>query len=131
MKHLLYIAIGFVLLSACSQKLSQEEEAAKAAQSYYQLLIDGQTDKFLQGKMGSDSFPDGYREQMLGVYEQYVREVKEEHGGIREVLISDNIGKTDSSNHLVYTFLVLCFGDSAQEEITVPMVDKDGIWKMK
>ncbi len=131
MKYLLYIATAFVLLSACSQELTPEEEAAKAAQSYYQLLVDNRTEEFLYGKIGSDSFPVGYRKQMLKVYEQYVNEVKENYGGIREVLISDNIGKIDSSNHSVYAFLVLCFGDSTQEEITVPMVEKNGKWQMK
>jgi len=130
-KHLLSIVIAFVFFSACSQEITPEEEAAKTAQAYYQLLVNSQTDKFLQGKIGVDSFPLGYREQILKVYEQYVSEIKEQHGGIREVLISDNNGKSDSSHRLVYTFLVLCFGDSTQEEITVPMVEDKGKWKMK
>lgn len=131
MKHLLFIVIAFVCFSACSDALSVEEEAAKAAQSYYQLLVNDQTEMFLQGKIGADSFPLGYRRQIQKVYEQYVSEVKDGHGGIREVLISDNIGRVDTSKQLVYAFLVLCFGDSTREEITVPMVEQNGIWKMK
>ena len=33
--------------------------------------------------------------------------------------------------HVVYAFLLLSYGDSTQEEITVPMVNVDGDWKMK
>ena len=40
MKHLLYIAIVFVLLSACSQGATPEEKAAQAAQEYFTLLKD-------------------------------------------------------------------------------------------
>jgi hypothetical protein len=34
---------------------------------------------------------------------------------------------------LQYTnvFLVLCFGDSVNEEIVVPMVERNGNWRMK
>jgi len=130
-KHLLYIVIAFLGVSACSEVSTVEEEAAKAAQSYYRLLINNQTEIFLEGKIGADSFPIGYRKQILKVYEQYVSEVEELHKGIREVQISDNIGKVDSSKQVVYAFLVLCFGDSTREEITVPMVEQYGSWKMK
>jgi len=130
-KYLLYLVFALVFLSACSQELSAEEEAAKAAQSYYQLLKDNQIEMFLQGKVKADSIPQGYRMQMLKVYEQYLREVKETHKGINEVRISENVAQFDSSGESVYAFLVLCFGDSTQEEITVPMLEKDGVWKMK
>ncbi len=131
MKYLVYIAIAFVAFSACTKELSAEEKAAEAAQSYYQLLKDSNVEMFLQGKAGIDSLPAGYRKQMVEVYEQYLTEVKEKHNGINEVRISENVARYDTSKKFVYAFLMVCFGDSTQEEITVPMVENNGKWIMK
>ena len=68
---------------------------------------------------------------MQKVYEQYICEVNAKHGGIREVRISKNVARHDSVQHLTYAFLMLCFGDSTQEEVMVPMVEVDGKWLMK
>jgi hypothetical protein len=51
------------------------------------------------------------------------------HRGIREVRISN--AKTDSLEKYTSVFLVLCFGDSTNEEVVVPMVEQQGRWRMK
>ena len=131
MKNLLYIAIAFVVFSACSAKATPEEEAAKAAQSYYALLADNQPAAFLDAKVGADSLPEIYRAQMQKVFEQYIREVNDKHGGIREVSISENVGRRDTTLGITYAFLILSFNDSIQEEVAVPMVERNGVWLMK
>ena len=131
MRRLLYIACVFLALSACMSKGTPEEEAAKAAQSYYALLVERHVNEFLDGKLLSDSLPEDYRLQLQQVYEQYVQEMDDKHEGIREVRVSENVARRDSVLQLTYAFLILCFGDSTQEEITVPMVEQDGVWKMK
>ena len=131
MKHLLFIAIAFVVLSACSGQANPEEEAAKAAQSYYALLADNQPAAFLDAKVGADSLPEIYRAQMQKVYEQFISEVNDKHGGIREVRISENVGRRDTTLGITYAFLILSFNDSIQEEVTVPMVEQNGVWLMK
>ena len=131
MRRLLYIACVFLALSACMSKGTPEEEAAKAAQSYYALLVERHVNEFLDGKLLSDSLPEDYRLQLQQVYEQYVQEMDDKHEGIREVRVSENVARCDSVLQLTYAFLILCFGDSTQEEITVPMVEQDGVWKMK
>ena len=128
---MLYIAIAFVFLSACSSQGTPEEEAAKAAQTYYMLLADSLPEDFLNTRVGADSLPASYRAQMQKVYEQYIREVNAKHRGIREVRISNNVAKHDSTQHVTYAFLILCFGDSTQEEVMVPMVEVGGKWLMK
>jgi len=130
-RRLLYIACVFLALSACMSKGTPEEEAAKAAQSYYALLVERHVNEFLDGKLLSDSLPEDYRLQLQQVYEQYVQEMDDKHEGIREVRVSENVARRDSVLQLTYAFLILCFGDSTQEEITVPMVEQDGVWKMK
>ena len=131
MKNLLYIAIAFVVLSACSEQATPEEEAAKAAQSYYTFLADNQPEAFLDAKVGADSLPEIYRAQMQKVYEQYISEVNDKHGGIREVGISENVGRRDTTLGITYAFVILSFNDSIQEEVAVPMVQQNGVWLMK
>ncbi len=131
MRLLLYFTCVFLALSACTKGGSPEEEAAKAAQSYYSLLVDHHVNEFLDGKLLTDSMPEGYRLQLQQVYEQYVREMNDNHEGIREVRVSENVARRDSALQLTYAFLILCFGDSTQEEVTVPMVEQNGVWKMK
>ena len=130
MRHLLSLIIAFVVLSACSNK-SPEEEAAKAALAYYQSLLEDNPEDFLHGRFGADSLPDKYRAQLLQTYRHFMAEMEEKHGGISEVCISANVGRRDTTVNLTYAFLLLSFGDSTQEEITVPMIEVDGEWKMK
>ena len=120
-----------MVLSACSGQATLEEEAAKAAQSYYALLADNQPEAFLDAKVGADSLPAIYRAQMLKVYEQYVSEINDKHGGIREVTVSENVGRRDTTLGITYAFLILSFNDSIQEEVAVPMVEQNGVWLMK
>jgi hypothetical protein len=39
--------------------------------------------------------------------------------------------KTDTIQKYTNVFLVLCYGDSTNEEIVVPMVEREGRWRMK
>ena len=78
---------------------------------------------------GTDSLPPHYREQLLVNAKQYILELKKLHQGINEVKIVT--AKTDSVTKVTNVFLTLCFGDSVNEEIVVPMIEKNGVWKMK
>jgi len=130
MKKTIVAVLLAAILGACS-KPSPEQQAAEAAQQYYQLLANGDVVRFLEGKIASDTLPGDYCEQLLAVYRQYLSDVNEKHGGISQVAISPNVGRADSTLQLTYTFLLLHFRDSTQEEITVPMVEHDGLWRMR
>ena len=123
-------AVALLLLAACS-KSSPEQRAAEAAQAYYQQLVDGYPEGFLEGKAGVDSLPADYCDQLVAVYKQYIDELQQKHQGLHAVRIADNVARRDTLQHLMYTFLLLSYGDSTQEEITVPMVEVGGEWKMK
>ena len=120
--------MGIMGLWGCSG-VSPEEAAALAAQGYYRHLAAGEYDKFLEGKAGADSLPEGYREQLLTGYRQFMAQQQRAHQGIREVQVSN--ARTDSVAGYTSVFLILSFGDSIQEEIVVPMVEHDGRWRMK
>lgn len=118
-----------VLLAACSGP-SKEEMASLAAKGYYEHLIKGETEQFLAGKVGADSLPKSYRSQLLDAYRQFVAQQEQKHLGIQEVLIVR--AQTDSLVDYTNVFLTLCFGDSTNEEIVVPMVEQgEGRWRMR
>ena len=118
-----------VLLAACSGP-SKEEMASLAAKGYYEHLIKGETEQFLAGKVGADSLPKSYRSQLLDAYRQFVAQQEQKHLGIQEVLIVR--AQTDSLADYTNVFLTLCFGDSTNEEIVVPMVEQgEGRWRMR
>ena len=128
MKRLPGIALFLLLLGACSGP-TPEEMASLAAKGYYDHLLRGEYQQFLEGKSGADSLPDAYREQLLVGYKQFMALQQKNHRGIREVRISN--AKTDSLEKYTSVFLVLCFGDSTNEEVVVPMVEQQGRWRMK
>lgn len=129
-KHLLALCLLCMLAScACQEEPSRESQALQAAQGYYEQLLAGHYEAFLSGKVGGDSLPPSYRAQMLQVYQQFIREQRDNHGGICR--ISAARAQTDSTLHLTHAFLLLHFADSTQEEISVPMVEVAGKWKMK
>jgi hypothetical protein len=131
MKKLVTIVFAVLMVMACSGSLTPEQQAAEAALSYYNRLLEGYPDGFMAGKADFDSLPSDYRRQLVGAAEQYVADMTAQHGGLASVAISENVGRTDTTLQLTYAFLMLSFRDSTQEEISVPMVLRDGEWLMK
>ena len=109
--------------AACSSP-TREELASLAAKGYYQHLIEGDFDHFLEGRVMADSLPDDYRSQLIDGYSQF-----KARGGINEVRISR--AYTDSTQQYTSVLLMLCYGDSTSEEVIVPMVEHNGRWMMK
>ena len=120
------LIIGFI---GCSSGPTAEERAAQAAKTYYDYLVAGRYEQFLDGRVGADSLPDDYREQLLTSCQQFMAQQTKAHQGISDVRISN--ARTDSLTAYVSVFLLLCYADSVREEIVVPMVEHDGRWCMK
>ncbi|MBR1546684.1 MAG: hypothetical protein IJ633_07840 [Prevotella sp.] len=127
-------AFVFCLLSvfwqSCShQEPTLEELAGKAAKEYYDHLLAGDYEAFLQGKADSDSLPSDYRQELLHAYEHFMQEQEKSHGGIVGVALTN--ARKDSLQQVMQAFLLLTFKDSVKEEIVIPMVLRDGQWKMR
>ena len=116
------------LMGACSQP-TPEELASLAAQGYYRHLVAGEYEQFLEGRVGTDSLPDDYREQLLAGYRQFMAQQQRDHQGILDVRVTS--ATTDTLAGYTNVMLVLCFGDSIDEEIVVPMVERNSSWRMK
>ena len=118
-----------ILMGACSSP-TREELASLAAKGYYDHLIRGEYEQFLEGKdILAISDDASYRSQLLENYRRFMAAQQSSHSGIREVGIVR--AKTDSLQAYTNVFLTLCFGDSTNEEIVVPMVEKEGRWRMR
>lgn len=128
MKHLLFIVLVFLALCACSSP-TPEEMASLAAKGYYEHLLKGEYDKFLDGKAGSDSLPEAYREQLLAGYKQFLSQQNSLHNGINEIRVIN--ARRDTMLNYTNVFLMLCFGDSTNEQVSVPMIEHYGRWRMK
>ena len=116
------------MLLACS-KGTPEEQAMKAALECYEALLDGDYATFLEGRAGMDSIPDSFREQLLVTYKQFMHQQQKAHQGIKA--FEPLRALPDSSLNLMQVFLLVSYADSTHEEIVVPMVERDGEWKMK
>lgn len=101
-----------------------------AAKGYYDHLIHGEYEQFLEGvDQYGNMDQDDYRAQLLDCYQQFMAQQEIAHRGILEVRVSN--AKTDTIQKYTNVFLVLCYGDSTNEEIVVPMVERQGSWRMK
>lgn len=130
MKHILLIlSISFFFIACSDKEKHQEDLAAKAAKEYYDALIAGNYEQYISGIVDIDSIPPSYREQLLVNAKQMMSVQQTEHQGIKEVKTVTS--KSDSLLKRTDVFLILCYGDSTKEEIVVPMVERNGVWKMK
>ena len=129
------VIVLLAALAACGSA-TKEELASLAAKGYYDHLIHGEYEQFYEG-MDQRTLPDGtalsdeaaYRSQMLDNLRQFMARQAQEHRGVLEVRVSN--ATTDTVQQLTNVFLVLCFADSTNEEIVVPMVERHGAWRMK
>ena len=129
------VIVLLAVLAACGSA-TKEELASLAAKGYYDHLIHGEYEQFYEG-MDQRMLSDGtalsdeavYRSQMLDNLRQFMARQTQEHRGVLEVRVSN--ATTDTVQQLTNVFLVLCFADSTNEEIVVPMVERHGTWRMK
>ena len=123
------VIVLLAVLAACGSA-TKEELASLAAKGYYDHLIRGEYEQFYEG-MDQRALSDepNYRSQMLDNLRQFMTRQEQEHRGVLEVRVSN--AATDTVQQFTNVFLVLCFGDSTNEEIVVPMVERNGAWRMK
>ena len=123
--------LGFLgLLGMSCGNPTAEEMASLAAKGYYEHLIHGEYEQFLQGKVGLNKHSEQeYWNQLRDNCHQFVHQQEQAHRGIHEVRVVN--AKTDTLQKYTNVFMMLCFGDSTNEEIVVPMVERDGRWYMR
>lgn len=129
-KIFVFITIGFAcLFAACSSEKDPGEIAANTAKIYYDYLLEGKYEQYVDGLNQPDSIPQSYREQLITNAKMFIEQQTKERRGIREIRIAS--AKADTANHSADVFLIFCYGDSTNEEVVVPMVERKGVWFMR
>lgn len=129
-----FLALGFF---SCSKERKPDDAAARAAKEYYDSLFARNYAYFVRGMYLPDTIPSGYREQLEANASMFVGRMNEEHHGVSDVRIMRFVNDTVASpgcKSVVRTsnvFLVLCLGDSLNEEVVVPMIHHKGRWLMR
>ena len=132
MKKILYIAIALFALVSCSKSASNakpDELAARAAKLYYENLLHGKCEAYIDGFYRPDSIPASYREQLIVSAKQYVGQMKKDHQGL--VSVETAGARVDTAKHVGEAYLLLGFGDKTKEEVVVPLVLHDGNWMLR
>lgn len=122
------VAMG-CLMVACSEQPKAEDVAGQTAKTYFEMLLRGEYDMYVDGTYRPDSIPDGYRKQLVANAKMYVGQLKEQHQGVKQVKVMSS--RIDTAKHVGNVYLLLAFGDSTREEIVIPMVYQNGVWYMR
>ena len=130
----LSLASFFVVLTllACSSSMVQptaEEQAAEKALLCYQALFSGHYADFVAERADVDQMPPSFLQQLELACKQYASQLNRDHDGVNSVSVSRV--QSDSTLRVMQVFLMLCFGDNTQEEIVVPMTERNGDWYLK
>lgn len=132
MKGLFYFFVLFIALgmSACKHKEPDAGElAAIAAKGYYEQLLAGKFQDFVDGMYQSQRIPKGYYKQLVLNAQMFVEQQNKDKGGMCHVAVS-NV-KVDTMHHTANVFLAVSYGDSTKEQIVIPMVFVGGRWLMR
>ena len=121
--------ILFFLLSVMSLFSCKGYYAGIAAKGYYDMLLEGRYDEFVEGQNMPHRIPEGYRQQLVLNAKMFVEQQKNEHRGMKAFQILD--AKADTAHHIADVYLSVTYGDSTKEQIVVPMVEVEKKWKMR
>lgn len=128
-KWIAFIMVVAAMVISCGKEVDQTEIIGTVAKQYYQYLLEGKYEEFVDGHYQPDSIPGVYREQLVANAKMFVGQQKEAHHGMmRFDVVKVN---ADTARHVANVFLSVAYGDSTSEEIVVPMVCVKGNWMMK
>ena len=130
-KVLLFLVMGMGLgLSSCKKEAPDPSYfAGIAAKGYYDLLLEGKYQEYVDGFNMPNKIPDGYRSQLVLNAQMFVEQQNEVHQGMKKVVVLS--AKADTVHHVADVFLSVTYGDSTKEQIVVPMVKVKERWKMR
>lgn len=113
----------------CSSHAEPADVAAHAAKQYYDYLLEGKYEAFVDGQYRPDSISDSFRQELVMNAKMFMGQQQREHRGLLETRIVNC--DIDSTLHEASVFLAFCYGDSTTEQVCVPMVEADGVWFLR
>lgn len=123
------IAGSLHLVSCSKEEVKTEDIALQAAKTYYDQLLHGDIDSYVEGTLHGDSIPEAYRQQLVLNMKMFLEQQRKNHKGIDSIRTIR--ATVDSTSHTANAFLTFCYSDSTKEEVIVPMIEKDGVWYMR
>lgn len=130
MKKILFSLFCVMSLLSCKEKAPDPGYyAGIAAKGYYDMLLEGKYDEFVEGQNMPHRIPEGYRQQLVLNAKMFVEQQKDEHRGMKDFQVLD--AKADTAHHVADVYLTVTYGDSTKEQIVVPMVEVENKWKMR
>lgn len=128
--RLLKMAVVAAMLMSCGgNPVDQKQLVATTAQLYYQYLLEGKYDDFVEGMDFHMTPSPGYKEQLRANAKMFVHQQEKAHKGVASIHVSG--AEVDERNHAANVYLVFCYGDSTSEQVVVPMVERDKLWRMR
>ena len=127
-----FLCASALLWVACGSKkeaVDQGELAARAAKLYYEQLLEGKYEAFLEGENRPRKLPDGYRKQLLINLQQFMEQQKSQHKGIDAISLASSVFSEKDSTASV--FLLFHYGDKTTEQVVVPMIKRKSVWMMR
>ena len=135
---------SFMLLMSCStDDITPESVAMQSAKAYYDQLINGDCNSFVEGSIRNQTLRPSYKGQLILNAQMFLQQQQQNHSGIREIEalrahcdtivfqgIKDHEGN-DSTVRTATAFLAIHYNDNTREEIAVPMIEKDEVWYMQ
>ena len=120
-----------LLLAACGEKknVDQGKLAAKAAKHYYEQLLKGDYEAFLNNENRTNNLPDNYRKQLLLNLKQFVAQQDSVHHGIDSITLGAS--HFSAKDNTASVFLLFYYGDKTTEQVVVPMVKEHGKWILR
>ena len=109
------------------QDLNSSAAVCSQAEIYYQNLLAGQYEKYLEGISGVCAMLPEQRTQTLQALKAFCQNQQAQHGGMVsvrgvEALLQDKRAEV---------YMDIIYADSVSERIVVPMVLEDSVWRME
>lgn len=132
MRNLLYAFCALLLLgaSACGGvAVDNAAVVANVAKAYYDSLLAGKYERFVDGMDMPSEIPADYRSQLVVNARMFMAQMREEHKGIDSIHVRR--AALDSAACSASVFLMFHYGDSTVEQVMVPMVRRGTVWYMR
>ena len=130
MKKIATFFIAFLALAACKQEGPDPSEVAgQAARSYYEYLVKGNCEAYVDGFYQPDSLPASYRSQLIDAARMLVAQQQEERKGMKAVELAS--AQADTVKRSAQVILTMSYGDGSREQIAVPLVYVKGLWYLR
>lgn len=128
MKNAHTLIVVLLMLLSCTQR-EPSEVAARVAKQYYEQLLSGDYEAFVDGIYHADTITPDYRSQLVENMRKFIAEQNKRRKGIQEVNIEKS--EVDSARHTADVYLKFQYGDNTSERVLVPMTELGGTWYLR